>query len=425
VLETRIRCKDGTVKYIESSTAPIQYGGKLSTLVIVRDITERKHLNQERQRADRLESIGTLAGGIAHDFNNFLTGVIGNIGLAQRYMDQKSEAYEVLEEAERASVEAKGLTQQLLTFAKGGTPVREPASIGSVIVDSATFALRGSKVKCQFDIADDLWFGEIDVGQISQVISNLVMNADEAMPGGGTIRIGARNRVIGDGSGLPLKKGDYVEITLEDEGVGISRDHLDRIFDPYFTTKQKGSGLGLATAYSIIQNHGCHLTVDAELGAGTTFRVYLPASKQKVRVSKKKAGKQTGLWARGRVLVMDDEEMIRKMLRKTLPLAGYEVEVAGDGAEAIGLYARARESGQPFDVVILDLTVPGGMGGKETIRRLLEIDPDVKAIVSSGYSTDPIMSDFRSYGFSAVAVKPYSAEALEETLARLLTEGQR
>lgn len=249
-----------------------------------------------------------------------------------------------------------------------------------------------------------------------------MINACQAMPAGGTVHIAAKNRIIAGRSGLPLEEGDYVEVTLQDQGLGISREHLDRIFDPYFTTKQMGSGLGLATVYSIVRGHGGHITVESELGAGTTFRICLPATRGKIRARKQEAATQTGPGARGRVLVMDDEEMIRKMLSKMLPLTGYEVQVASDGAEAIELYARAGEAGQPFDAVILDLTVPGGMGGKETIRRLLEIDPDVKAIVSSGYSTDPIMSDFRSYGFSAVAVKPYSVEALEETLARLLTE---
>jgi PAS domain S-box-containing protein len=410
----------GNTLWVELNAILIKWKGKAATLIFVRDITERKQLEEERQRVEKLESIGTLAGGIAHDFNNILTGILGNITLAQRYVEPESQAADRLLEAEKASLRAKDLTQQLLTFSTGGAPVKKTASIAELLQESATFALRGSKVRCEFSLPDDLWPVEVDEGQMSQVITNLILNADQAMPGGGTINIRAENTVIKGKGDLPLPKGNYIKITVKDQGIGIPKKHLAKIFDPYFTTKQKGSGLGLATTYSIIKNHEGYITVESEVGVGTTFHIQLPASKKPAPV-KAKAKKEAPVGGKGRILVMDDEEMIRKMLSKMLPLDGYDVELAKDGAEAVELYRKARESGQPFDAVIMDLTIPGGMGGKEAIKKLLEIDPDVKAIVSSGYATDPIMADFKKYGFSAVVTKPYSFEELEKTLRNMLT----
>ena len=296
------------------------------------------------------------------------------------------------------------------------------ASIADLIRDSSAFVLSGSNVRCEYNLPDDLWSVEIDKGQMSQVIQNLVMNADEAMPEGGRINIGAKNTVIKRKEALPLPKGNYVEVTVVDHGVGIPREHLDRIFEPYFTTKQKGSGLGLATAYSIIKSHDGYVTTESELGVGTTLRIYLPASRKRIPRRAKEVVQQPSLLpGRGRVLVMDDEEVIRNILSKMLPHAGYDVELTSDGAEAIEHYARAKESGQPFTAVIMDLTIPGGMGGKEAIKKLLEIDPNARVIVSSGYSTDPIMSDFKEYGFSGVVAKPYQIAEIEKALRNVLT----
>ena len=417
--ESEFQNPDGKLIPIEFMAKNTVIGGRKYVLSISRDITEREVMEEERLKFEKLESIGILAGGIAHDFNNILTGILGNITLAKRHVETESKAAERLLDAEKACLRAKDLTHQLLTYSKGGAPVKKIASIAELLEETTMFALRGSKVKCEFSLPDGLWAVEVDPGQMGQVITNIVINADEAMPGGGIINIGARNTVIKRKGALPLPKGDYVEITVKDYGIGIPKEHMGRIFDPYFTTKQKGSGLGLATAYSVVRNHHGYITVESELGVGTTFHIYLPAS-EKPAPEKEEAAKEVPVHGKGRVLVMDDEEMVREVLSRALSLAGYEVELTGNGAEAVELYQKARESGRAFDAVILDLTVPGGMGGKEAIKKLLEIDPEVKAIVSSGYATDPIMADFKKYGFSAVVTKPYSVGELERTLHRML-----
>ena len=414
--------KDGTVFYADINVTKAIFNNRECNVGFFTDITGRKRAEGDRQRVDKLESVGTLAGGIAHDFNNLLTGILGNIEMAKKYSEdgEMSRASAMLSEAERASLRAKDLTQQLLTFAKGGAPIKKLASITELAKKTVTFTLSGSNVKCQFDLPDDLWALECDEGQIGQVISNIVINAEQAMPQGGILKLSARNTVIGTGGTLPLPKGNYVEIIIEDHGIGIPREHLERIFDPYFTTKHRGSGLGLATSYSIIKNHGGHIRVESELGVGTTFYVYLPASNKPVRKIRKKQALRSSLIAQGRILVMDDEEIIRKMLSNMLGVFGCKATLAKDGAEAIEKYTEAKKSGQPFDAVILDLTIPGGMGGREAIKKLIEIDPDVKAIVSSGYATDPVMADYKKHGFSAVVTKPYSAGELERTLRSIL-----
>ena len=414
--------RDGTERIIADSGAPIhdEHGQLLGVVLVFRDITELRRLQEELVKAAKLESVGALAGGIAHDFNNLLTGIMGNISLAKRYIEP-GEAFDRLLEAEKASVRAKDLTQQLLTFSTGGAPIKKTISIADLIKDSVDFALRGSNIRCEFSLPDNLSLVEADEGQMNQVIVNLVINAKEAMPEGGILKIGAKNISIGRRGALPLRLGKYVEVSMEDTGVGISRKHLERIFEPYFTTKQQGSGLGLPTAYSIIKNHGGYITTRSTPTVGTTFYIYLPAS-DKPMLAQEKAAVGIRLVGEGRILVMDDEEIVRKFLDAELTDAGYEVELTVDGAEAIKQYTKAKGSGQPFDAVILDLTVPGGIGGKEVIKKLLEIDPSVKAIVSSGYSTDPIMSQFRDYGFCGVVAKPYGITELEKTLRSVLEE---
>ncbi len=420
--EIKFRKKDGTeVNCLLTSTLWKTVDGRvLGYQGMIRDVTERRRMEEELFRVEKLESIGILAGGIAHDFNNILTAILGNITLATMYTKPEDELFKRLIESEKAVLRAKDLTQQLLTFSKGGVPIKKTVSIGELIRDSTSFALRGSNVKCEFMFPENLWPVEIDEGQISQVINNLVINADQAMPEGGTIEIVAENKTIEYESSQSLSEGRYVEITIKDMGIGIQKEHLQKIFDPYFTTKQKGSGLGLAVTYSIVKQHSGHITIESEYGAGTNVHIYLPASEKEI--PDKKYAEKRPIIGKGRILFMDDEEIVRNVAGEMLRQLGYEVEFALDGAEAIELYSEAKESERPFDSVIMDLTVPGGMGGREAIKKLVEIDPGVKAIVSSGYSNDPVMANYWDYGFSNVIVKPYNMVEISEILYRVITE---
>jgi two-component system cell cycle sensor histidine kinase/response regulator CckA len=386
---------------------------------------ERRRAEEERLRANKLESVGILAGGLAHDFNNFLASILGNISLVKRSTNSDSELFERLTAAETACSQARNLTQQLLTFSKGGAPVKRTSSIAELLKESADFALRGSNVRSKFIIPDDLWTVEIDEGQISRVINNLVINAEQAMPEGGVVIIKAENVRINRDTGrfdLPLDNGRYVKITITDHGLGVPRENLDKIFDPYFTTKKEGSGLGLATSYSIIRNHHGHITVDSQPGAGTDFYIYLPASE--VSLANERSYRTNGRVTASRALVMDDQEAIRQMLSYMLGDMGFEVSLARNGIEAIRMYREARETGRPYDVVLMDLTIPGGMGGKEAISALREIDPDVKALVLSGYSNNQVMSEFEKYGFSGVLPKPFDMDTLAQLLSTLLADKQ-
>jgi PAS domain S-box-containing protein len=414
--------RDGTERILADSGAPIRGkdGEIIGVVLVFRDVTERRKMEEELQKVEKLESIGVLAGGIAHDFNNILTAILGNITLAKIYAESDDKILERLTEAEKASLRAKDLTQQLLTFSKGGAPIKKTASIRELLKDSVSFILRGSNVKCEFFLPDDLWSVELDEGQMNQVINNLVINAQQAMPEGGVMNVRAENMAVGKGHGLPLKEGKYVKIAIEDQGTGISKEHLSRIFDPYFTTKQKGSGLGLTTAYSIIKNHDGYISVESRLGEGTCFNIYLPASEKEI--VENKAVEERPLVGKGRILVMDDEELVRNVAGEMLKSIGYDVEFAREGTEAIEVYKKAKDSGEDFDVVIMDLTIPGGMGGKEAIKKLFEIDPGVRAIVSSGYSNDPIMSNFKKYGFRGVVAKPYKIKELGEAIHKVITE---
>ncbi len=409
---------DGTQRIIEDSAAPIRDrdSNVIGVVLVFRDITEKRRTEQELLRASKLDSLAVLAGGIAHDFNNILTGVIGNISLAKTHANAEDRIFPRLTQAERASIQAKDLTEQLLTFAKGGAPVKKTASLADVIRDSAEFALRGSNVRCQFFVPDDLWPVEIDEGQMSQVINNLIINADQAMPDGGTMTVRAENVRVGADHFPPLGNERYVKVCVEDQGVGIAPSHLQRVFDPFFTTKQKGSGLGLATAHSVVRNHDGHMSLESEMGVGTTFSLYLPASERGTPATPQRSAQEAAHLGEGRVLVMDDEEMIREVAGAMLSELGYQVDFAVDGAEAIERYITARESGQPFDAVVMDLTIPGATGGKEAVKKLVEIDPEVKAIVCSGYSNDPIMANFSDHGFCACIAKPYRIEELGEAL---------
>ncbi|MEK6589500.1 MAG: PAS domain S-box protein [Nitrospinota bacterium] len=398
--------------------------GNISGIVgIIHDITERKRMEAELLKAGKLESLGILAGGIAHDFNNLLTGIIGNISLAKMLIRPEDRVYQILTEGEKASLRAKDLTQQLLTFARGGEPLKKTVYINKMIKDSVSLSLSGSNIRCEFSIQDGLLPVGVDEGQIRQVINNIVINARESMPESGVINIGAENITIHEKDNPTLKSGRYVRVYIQDMGIGISKELLDKIFDPYFTTKQKGRGLGLAAAYSIIKRHDGLIKVESELGIGTTFNIYLPASNPLSPPLAKgnEGGLEKHVAGKGRVLVMDDEEMIGNLTREILSDTGYEVDLCRDGEEAIDVYRKAKESGRPFDAVIMDLTIPRGMGGGEAIKRLLKIDPDVRVIVSSGYSSDPIMSDYKTYGFKGVIAKPYDVQELSRIVSDVIS----
>lgn len=382
-----------------------------------------RRTKEQFYQAQKMESVGILAGGIAHDFNNLLATIMGNISLAKMMTKPEDKMFTVLTRAEKESLRAKDLTQQLLTFSKGGTPVKKIVAIPRIIKDSANIALRGSKVSCDVSLPDGIWPVEADEGQIIQAINNIIINADQAMPEGGIIRVQAENIRIDGSNGLRIPEGTYVKISIQDQGIGISEENLAKIFDPFFTTKPKGTGLGLTTAYSIVKKHNGVIKVDSKIGIGTTFQIYLPASHEEIVASQKRIEKSEDPIqknGKGNILVMDDEATVRETTKDILAHFGYEVVCAGDGAETINYYRKAKESGHPFDLVIMDLTIKGGMGGKEALDELIKFDPNIKSIVSSGYSNDPIMADFRKYGFCGFVTKPYKVEELIKTLNQVL-----
>lgn len=397
-------------------------------VVVARDITERLRMEEELQRAGNLEALGVLAGGIAHDFNNFLTAIMNQISLAKLHLDQADHVLEKLTYAENACLQAKGLTQQLLTFAKGGEPVRRVTSMAALVGDALRLVLAGTNVKPMLTIPDDLWLVDIDPGQISQVLNNLLINAVQAMSEGGMLRVTVRNvtmhfeDVLESTFGEYLPHGDHLCVTIQDSGPGIPEDLLAKVFDPYFTTKAQGSGLGLATSYSIIRKHGGTLNVRSKQGQGATFMFCLPATRFETDQadSQRNEPLHTAEVAH-HILFMDDDDMIRESMGEILEDIGYTVTLVRDGREAMEALHRAREDNQAFDVAIMDLTIPGGMGGVEAVGRLKAVDPLLKAVVSSGYSTAPAMAHYREYGFDAVVAKPYTVNELRSVLDRLLS----
>ncbi|NLV15598.1 MAG: PAS domain S-box protein [Syntrophomonadaceae bacterium] len=416
-------CKNGQERIIDASGAPIRdsSGHYMGAVIVFRDITDRIRMEEELLNASKLDSLGVLAGGIAHDFNNLLTVIMGNITLAGMNLDNPETAGEFLSRSEKASMQTKGLTQQLLTFARGGAPVKKPSSLTELLRDTVNFSLCGSNVKCELNIVEDLCLADVDEGQIAQVINNLIINALQAMPQGGTVRINATNEYLTESSGLPLAAGKYIKIFVQDEGSGIPEDHHKKIFDPFFTTKSTGSGLGLATAYSIIKNHNGYIGIESSAATGTSFIIYLPVS---VHSQTDYATHQvSSSHGKGRILVMDDEAKIREVVREMLRNIGYDVTLSANGFEAIQFYIESIKDEAKYDAVILDLTIPGGMGGKETIQKLLAIDPHIRAIVSSGYSNDPILAEFDRWGFKGVVTKPYGIGSLSQVLNQVMGNG--
>jgi PAS domain S-box-containing protein len=417
-----ILARDNSERHIAESVAPIvDHDGKtIGAVLVFRDITEKLKTEEELLRASKLESIGVLAGGIAHDFNNILTVILGNISLARMFTDTlPPQVGNVLGEAEKASLRARDLTQRLLTFAKGGAPIKKAIVVGPLLRDCARSALQGSNVNYQFFISEDLWPVHADEGQLAQVLHNLIQNARQAVGDKPAIDIHASNHEIARDPLLFIEPGRYVRISIRDHGAGLQPEQLSKIFDPYFSSKKQGSGLELATAYSIVRKHGGQIRVESISGEGTVFHIYLPASDTTAPAPAAIPPKSIRA-AQGRILVMDDEPAIRELAAILLKRIGYTATVAADGIEAISVYEAARKAGEPFAAVIMDLTIPNGMGGVETIRKLRAIDPSVRAIVCSGYSNDPVMANHREYGFMGVVPKPYSAEDLALALGELL-----
>ena len=416
-------CGDGNWVWTEINVTPHhdQNGKLIGYYGVTRDISERKRSEAERLKMQKLQSVGTLAGGIAHDFNNILMGLYGNIALAKEDLPHDHPGYKSLEEAGKSMNRAIRLTKQLLTFAKGGDPVKGNVSLGVLFEEVARFDLSGSPVKLVCRQAKDLWQVEVDKGQIEQVVSNLIINARQTLSQGGNLYVTLANANVPEGVVPGLKSGKYVEVTVRDDGPGIDQKILDRIFDPYFTTKETGNGLGLATVYAIINKHGGHIGVVSETGKGTTFTFYLPASDSQQRTETKRiVVENRPLNHPAKILVMDDEEAVCSLIVKMLDRYDFSVTTVLDSKKAIEAFQQAREAGEPFDAVILDLTVPGGIGGKEVIKELLAIDPKTKAIVSSGYAEDPVMANYATYGFKGIVVKPYTQSELLNMLRLVL-----
>jgi len=387
----------------------------ISYLAIIRDITEKRHEEEQMARANKLESLGTLAGGIAHDFNNALTSIMGGISMAQLRLDERHEARDALRVALEGVEHAGALTAQFLTFAKGGTPLLSTVNIAELVRRSIRLCLSGSKTGCRLKISRSLRPVRADHHQIEQVLHNLIINADQAMPDGGTLSLEAANTTIRKGSSMPLQPGPYVRVSVADTGEGIPVDIMRKVFDPYFTTKPSGTGLGLTTAYSIVRRHRGHLLCRARAEGGSEFIFYLPADIVEPVPTRKPpaSGMVTG---RGRVLAMDDDPSIRLVFERILPRAGYDVTTARDGREALETYRRSLEKGERFDVTLVDLTVRGGQGGVETATQIRALDPHARLIVVSGYSNDPVMANYRDYGFNDVLTKPFRVNELTSKL---------
>ena len=421
----------GRTFYVTAETRCIldDGGERHGCVTVLRDITLHKKAEDELFKAEKLNSISLLAGGIAHDFNNMLTSILGNISMVRIELDEGHEHSTKLDAAEKAALQAKSLTQQLLTFSKGGTPILEVTSVYDMVEECAQFVLRGSNVKCEVKSDDKLWPVDADKGQISQVVNNLLINADQAMPRGGTITLRLRNLRVRHAEVPSLDSGEYVCIEVRDEGTGISPENLKRIFDPYFTTKDSGNGLGLASSYAIINSHKGTITVDSSVGHGSIFRVYLPKSTRPLQAKaeahkateKNKPSKETIHHGKGRILVMDDMEAMMMVAGEILTVLGYEVEYSTNGEEAVAAYKAAKEAGNPFDAVVFDLTVPGGMGGEEASNLLKEYDPGLIAIASSGYTTSNVMSDYKNSAFAAVVPKPYRIKEMSDALHNVLS----
>ncbi|MCW3490153.1 hybrid sensor histidine kinase/response regulator [Dethiobacter alkaliphilus] len=409
---------DGTEVDVEVVATPLVFQGAPAELVVLRDISLRKRMEGDVLQATKLEAVSVLAGGVAHDFNNLLTVVLGNLSIAKMYAAKDTQILRKLKEIENAAQQTKELTRQLLTLAKGATLSKKVVSLEDFLQETASFVVRGTNVNVSIAFADDLPPVDIDAGQFSQVMNNLLINAIQAMPEGGTIRICAETlNIIHNGLLFMLEPGRYIKISVSDEGCGIAPEDLSKIFEPFFTTKEEGTGLGLATSYNIVRQHGGHLAAESEVGVGTTFHIYLPVSSG---VLEQQLFSESISPGHGKILLMDDEENVRKMAKEMLNILGYEVDFAADGEEAVVRYLEEWSKGRKYDLVILDKTVRGGMGGQQAIKKLRDIDPEVKAVISSGYATSDLLTDPKKYGFKECISKPYKIEELSSVLQKVL-----
>jgi PAS domain S-box-containing protein len=415
----------GEEKYLSATSAPIfNNAGELNGAILVfRDISDRKKMEEELLKVSKLESLGVLAGGIAHNFNNLLTGITGNISYAKFIIAEDSPAQEALNTAEEIVFKAKDLTSQFRTFSGGGAPVKKTVYVSDTIKPAVDFVLRGSKVKASYEINDELWPAEIDEGQIKQLITNLVINAVQAMPGGGNLSISASNELIDASSSLNIPAGKYLKISFKDEGDGIAPENISKIFDPYFSTRQSGSGLGLTASYSIARKHGGIITAESARRQGATFNVLLPVSlKNETACGAAEAHKFIKSHHGHKILVMDDEIIVREVTANLLKHLGYEVHTVKNGSEAIGAYIKAAGANRPFDALILDLIVPGDLGGAEVVKKLRDGGTAPRAVAASGFSNEMVMSKFEKYGFCAMISKPYKIKELDELLQKIIKE---
>jgi len=426
MIEHRIVLPDGSERTVsEQAEVDFDENGKPIRMIgTVQNITELKKREEELIKAQKLDAMGVLAGGIAHDFNNYLQGIMGFILLAQHDVGENGKAKNSLKEAQKIIFQSKELSSRLITFSKGGEPIRKKILLPKLIKDSVLLAMSASRFDCQFAIPENLWAVEADKGQLNQVFSNLVINAKQAQPDGGKINISAENIKIEGETQLPLKDANYVKIAITDHGSGISRENLYKIFDPYFTTKKSGNGLGLAATFSIVKKHDGHINVESELDIGTTFYIYIPASTQEKPEPAQANIENTeskSINCRGKILIMDDESTFRAVIGEHLKLLKYEVDGAADGASAVALYKDALDTHKPFNVVIMDLMVPGKMGGKEATEELLKIDPDARVIITSCYVNNSTMSEYKKHGFKSALSKPYEIAELDDTLQKVIT----
>ena len=424
---------DGSVFTVSARTFPVKddSGAILGFTEVVEDITEQLLLHEELQKIEHIESIGQLAAGLAHDFNNLLAAVLGNIELAQLAISPEEPAFKRLASAEEACDQARVLANQLLTFSKGGAPQKTITSIPQLLEDSCLFALSGTNLKWVLDAPENIWPAELDKGQIGQVIQSLLINAKEASTAGDKIFVIAENIELEAGQDLPLDGGKYIKISIDDEGEGIKEEILPKIFDPYFTTKKmgavKGTGLGLTICHSIVKKHGGHITVKSREGSGTSVTVYLPRSTAKATTTPyvpEIPAKSTVIGISHRVLLLEDDRELARTTTNMLVHLRHKSEIASTGEEAIALHLQAKNEGRPYDLLILDLTIRGGMGGKEALQKIRATDQEVRAIVSSGYSDDPVLINFRDYGFSGALPKPFTLADLGSAIQSAFTPAE-